>query len=295
MIIHLFGSNTPVGAAFQYIYKLNGHNNIFPYSRKVNKEDKNYCDMTDPYQFSQKKLEETSIIVSFAPIWITAKFLKKLKEYEPAFFNNVEKMIICSSSSFITKRFAFNNKDQSLFSKLKKSQDEIKLLCNLNKIKFIIIQPTMVYGSFDKFNDKNFSFLLKIMRWTPFLFLPKRTGERQPISCYELANVAFKLASNNKFFNTPKNEFLLIGGDKILSYKEMITLLRDSTKENDPARKCLLIEIPEIIFIFLAIPLLLLSFKSFESILRIFSNLSNFKCQSEITNSKSEGFPDSFF
>ena len=120
------------------------------------------------------------------------------------------------------------------------------------------------------------------MRWTPILFLPKRTGERQPISCYELANVAFKLVINNKFFNTSKNEFLLIGGDKILSYKEMITLLRDSTKENDPARKCLLIEIPEIIFIFLAIPLLLLSFKSFESVLRIFSNLSNFKCQSEI-------------
>ena len=73
------------------------------------------------------------------------------------------------------------------------------------------------------------------------------------------------------------------------------TLLRDSTKENDPARKCILVEIPEIIFIFLAIPLLLLSFKSFESVLRIFSNLSNFKCQSEITNQKSANFPDSYF
>ncbi len=295
MIIHLFGSNTPVGAAFQYIYKLNGYKNIFPYSRKVNKEDNNYCDMNDPYQFSQKKLEEKSIIVSFAPIWITSEFLKKLKEYEPDFFQNVEKIIICSSSSFLTKRFAFNKKDQLLFLKLKKSQDEIKQLCNHNKIKFTIIQPTMVYGSFEKYKDKNFSFLLKIMRCSPFLFLPKRTGKRQPISCYQLANVAFQLVIKNDFFNTPKNEFLLIGGDKILSYKQMITLLRDSTKENDKARKCLLIEIPEIIFIFSAIPLLLFSFKSFESVLRIFSNLSNFKCQSEITNSKSENFPDSYF
>jgi len=295
LIIHLFGSNTPVGAAFQHIYKLKGYQDIFIYSRKVNQENKNYCDMSDPYQFSKKKLEKNSIIVSFTPIWVTSKFLMKLNDYEPDFFENVEKIIVCSSSSFLTKRFAFNKDDQSLFLKLKKSQDEIKRLCNLNKIKFTIIQPTMVYGSFNNYKDKNFSFLLKIMRWLPFLILPKRTGTRQPISCYELANVTFQLVIKNKFFNIPDNEFLLIGGDKILSYKQMIIALRDSTKKNDPARKCFLIEIPDFVFIFLAIPLLLFSFKSFESVLRIFANLSYFKCQSEITNRKSAHFPDSYF
>ena len=292
MIIHLFGSNTAVGSAFKYIYKLNGYKNIFLYTRSVNKDDNNFCDMMDPYQFSKKILEKKSIIVSFTPIWVTAVFLKKLKDYEPDFFNNVEKIIVCSSSSFLTKRFAFNKFDQSLFLKLKKSQDEIKKICNSNKIKFKIIQPTMVYGSFEKYKDKNFSFLLKIMRWSPLLILPKRTGKRQPISCYQLANVVFRLVVEDKYFNISDNEYLLIGGDKILTYKQMIQSLRDSTKENDPARKCLLIEIPDFIFIILTIPFLLFSFKLFESLLRIFANLSNFKCQSEITNNKSKDFPD---
>ena len=90
------------------------------------------------------------------------------------------------------------------------------------------------------------------MRKLSIIFLPKNCGMRQPIHCYELANVFFSLI-NNKNSDLDCSR-ILIGGDNFVSYYEMLLLLQKSAAKNDPIRKCKIIIIPDLIFIILSIP-----------------------------------------
>lgn len=291
MIIHLFGSTTPVGSYFNEILKKRGYKKVFLYSRRDTNVGYNFCDMQKPDKFLETNSEEESIIISFAPIWITSDFLFKIYDNNPKFFCNVKKVIVCSSSSFKTKRFSFNKADQDLYYKLKISHEKIMNICISNNLDFKIVLPTLVYGSHNEFKDKNFRLLIKIMRLSPFLILPKNSGLRQPISCYQLANVFLKLLENDHFFENNIDPLLSVGGDQIISYIKMLELLKLSTNKNDLAKRCALIKVPNIVFLIISFPLIIISFKLFESVLRIFANLSHFTCQSEITNNPARSFP----
>ena len=292
MIVHLFGSTTPAGNAFVKLLKINGYKDVFLYSRNINNKNHIYLNMEKPEECSSFQLRKNSIIISFAPIWITSKFLLRLVKSNPNFLKNIKKIIVCSSSSVLTKRFAFNNFDKELFSKLKNSEEIIVDLCSSLNIKCMVVKPTLVYGSSGKYKDKNFSKLINLMRWLPFIVLPSNSGLRQPISCRQLANVFFNLLINEKYFYSLKSSSLIVGGDRILDYNKMLFLIRNSTKKNDLARKCIFIKIPDYLFIFLTFPLSFFSLKFYESVLRIFANLSNFTPQSEITNRRLSKFPD---
>ena len=292
MIVHLFGSTTPAGNAFVKLLNINGYKDVFLYSRNINNKNHIYLNMEKPEECSSFQLRKSSIIISFAPIWITSKFLLRLVKSNPNFLKNIKKIIVCSSSSVLTKRFAFNNFDKELFSKLKNSEEIIVDLCSSLNIKCMVVKPTLVYGSSGKYKDKNFSKLINLMRWLPFIVLPSNSGLRQPISCRQLANVFFNLLINEKYFYSLKSSSLIVGGDRILDYNKMLFLIRNSTKKNDLARKCIFIKIPDYLFIFLTFPLSFFSLKFYESVLRIFANLSNFTPQSEITNRRLSKFPD---
>ena len=294
MIVHLFGSTTPAGNALVKLLNDNGYKNVYQYSRNINNKNQIYLNMEKPEECSFKQFKKSSIIISFAPIWITSKFLLGLIKSNPNFLKYIKKIIVCSSSSVLTKRFAFNKFDQELFSKLRDSEKKIVDLCFSLNIKCMVVKPTLVYGSCGKYKDKNFSKLINLMRWLPFIVLPSNSGLRQPISCYQLANVFFNLITNEKYFYNLKSPSLVVGGDKTLDYNKMLFLIRNSTKKNDLARKCIFIKIPDNLFIFLTFPLSLFSLKFYESVLRIFANLSNFTPQSEITNQKLSKFPDKF-
>ncbi len=292
MIVHLFGSTTPAGNAFAKLLKDNGYKDVYQYSRNINNKNQIYLNMENTEEFSSLQLKKSSIIISFAPIWITSKFLLGVIKSKPNFLKYIKKIIVCSSSSVLTKRFAFNKFDKELFSKLKDSEEIIFDLCSSLNIKCMIVKPTLVYGSSGKYKDKNFSKLINLMRWLPFIVLPSNSGLRQPISCSQLANVFFNLITREKFFNSLKSSSLLVGGDRTLDYNNMLFLIRNSTKKNDLARSCIFIKIPDFLFIFLTFPLSFFSLKFYESVLRIFADLSNFTPQSEITNQKLSKFPD---
>lgn len=294
MIVHLFGSTTPAGNAFVKLLNDNGYKDVYQYSRNINNKNQIYLNMEKPEECSFQQFKKSSIIISFAPIWITSKFLLGLIKSNPNFLKYIKKIIVCSSSSVLTKRFAFNKFDQELFSKLRNSEKTIIDLCSSLNIKCMVVKPTLVYGSCGKYKDKNFSKLINLMRWLPFIVLPSNSGLRQPISCYQLANVFFNLITNEKYFYSLKSSSLVVGGDKTLDYNKMLFLIRNSTKKNDLARKCIFIKIPDYLFICLTFPLSLFSLKFYESVLRIFANLSNFTPQSEITNQKLSKFPDKF-
>ena len=105
------------------------------------------------------------------------------------------------------------------------------------------------------------------------------------------------------FFNlfektNPKKKIqskILVGGDTILTFNEMLIAIKNSTNNRDRARKCFLIFVPDKIFIFLISPIFILSRKKYEALLRVFANLSHFTQQHQLTNKKSKFFPNKDF
>ena len=63
-----------------------------------------------------------SILISCAPIWDFANFINNLHKKNSNLLNKINSMIVCSSSSVITKKFAFNEFDKDLVKKFELSK-----------------------------------------------------------------------------------------------------------------------------------------------------------------------------
>ena len=287
--IHLFGITTPTGKYIERIFKNKSEEyNIIGYSRS----DKMYKSIN----FEEKNLfiySNKSMLISCAPIWDFANFINNSYKKNTNLLKKINSMIICSSSSVITKKFAFNEFDKELVKKLELSENKLLDICKNLDIKCFIVRPTMIYGSIDGYHDKNISLIVKIMRLMPFIFIPKNTGLRQPIHALQLAKVIYFITSFyalNKE-NSIASKVFNIGGDEELTYKKLILRLKDSFPRKDPINNCYIAELPITIFILLLIPLSIFSPKLFELFLRMKSNLSGFLKASILIKQNPKKFP----
>jgi hypothetical protein len=291
MPLILFGSNNPTGAAFLDVCK------IYPveiWGRRPPsglERIHTYCDLAEIPSKSIKPIN--GILVSFAPIWLLASFLTHYFKNKPDILQDLEGIIACSSSSFMTKRFAFNNHDKQLSLRLVNAHNEIQNICSKLNVPCQIIAPTMVYGKINDYSDKNLSKIIKIMRTLPFIILPKTTGFRQPIHAKQLATVASRQASlmQSGYWPSHTDRIMTIGGDSILTYKDMILQIQEQLDQKDHAKKCRIFTVPDRIFFLCVIALLPINPKVFEAIMRICSNLSHFTKVHEILEEPPKRFP----
>ena len=291
--IHLFGGSSPVGISFCEKVNKEFRNdfNIYKYSR--NSKDKFLFDLLK----KDSKLvgnSKNSIIISFAPIWDLAFFLENIIKNDANSIKQFNTIIAISSTSVLTKRYAFNNFDKNLVSKLNNAEEKLISISKKNKIKLKIIRPTMIYGKIKNKSDKNISKILKYMRFLPYIILPKNTGLRQPIHIGQLADVTLKVAKdflNLEYDESYQSLTLNVGGDDEISYLEMLLLMKKSLPKNDFARKCRIIRLPDTIFYILAFPIIFINTRYFEAILRIKSNMNGFSPSHKITNTKIKSFP----
>lgn len=291
MMFILFGSNNPTGASF---LNMCSRNLVETWGRKSIENSRvshTYCDLSEIPTKTLKPLN--GVMVSFAPIWLLGPFLAHVIKDHPDAVKNLRGIIVCSSSSFLTKRFAFNRHDKELSQRLQKAQNLIANISTELSIPFQILAPTLVYGQANDYVDRNFSKLIQLMRLSPFILLPKTTGLRQPIHATQLAKVAYKQAEKMLSGSWTSNEpsLLTLGGDTILSYESMILKIKNATKKDDPARNCLLLSIPDKLFFLLIAPLLPFNPKLFEAILRINSDLSGFTKAHQILVEEPSVFP----
>ncbi|MFN9546474.1 MAG: hypothetical protein ACK6AD_05310 [Cyanobacteriota bacterium] len=291
MTIILFGANNPSGAAF-----LNACSISLPeiWGRRppVNSNARyTYCDLTKPPLPNTRSI--SGVLVSFAPIWLLAPYITQRHESQSESLQNLKGIIACSSSSFITKRFAFNDDDKELAAKLLQAHEMLRDICGKLNIPLQILAPTLVYGKVNGYTDKNISKISQILHMLPFVILPKTTGLRQPIHASQLAAIAFlqvqKILSGDWPDDEP--EVLALGGDSIITYENMISRIKFALEQSDAPVNCQVIIIPDKLFFFLATPLLLLNPKLFEAIMRIKSNLSGFMKVHEILRIPPVDFP----
>ena len=156
MNIHIFGATTNTGRAMlKDPYLKNNQINCFEYSRKNIGE--NYLELNNYNSFNLKNLEGESIFVSCAPIWIFANFIESLFELSCKNMENLKAIIVCSSSSIVTKRFSYNSWDKNLYKKLLNAENKIEKICIRYQVKCIIIRPTIIYGNIGQYRDHNLS------------------------------------------------------------------------------------------------------------------------------------------
>ncbi|MCT0208542.1 hypothetical protein [Synechococcus sp. CS-1332] len=255
----------------------------------------------DPPPFLPCDLETSSgeeqpprgLLVSFAPIWSFAPWLARYASSNPAGFAAVQGVIACSSSSVITKRFAANGFDRDLVQRLRQAEEQLTLTCAAQARPLRILAPTLIYGQAGPLGDRNLSKLRQLLRRLPLLPLPGQGGLRQPIHCRQLAAVALHLADRlpQDGFDPAQPVHLPLGGDDTLAYAVMLRRLQNATELGDAARSCRLLALPPRFFLALAAPLLLLSPKTFEAVLRMGADLAGFTPAHRILGGAPEPFP----
>ena len=289
--IHVFGISTPVGQSFREIFlRLSIQNDIFLYSRIGNPYIK--YDLEKPDSSIFEKFNRKSVIFSFAPIWHIVNFFKYLNSYDKKLFEKIDSVVIVSSTSTLTKRFSTNQFDKNLYSKLSYSENYLSALSNEVDFKLTIVRPTLIYGEINNYVDKNVSKIAKLMKKMPVIFVPKKTGLRQPIHIRQLSEVVFHIYDRLK--GCEDNRYLKIvdvGGDTTLSYFDMLCAIRDNLIKNKKIRYCWIMEVPNKLFYLLTFPCYLISPKFFDSLLRMQVDLSGFSTSSSITNKNPKTFP----
>ncbi|MCX5952955.1 MAG: hypothetical protein NTZ40_05565 [Cyanobacteria bacterium] len=233
------------------------------------------------------------ILVSFAPLWDLAPFLARLAEQRPGQLAAVRGVVACSSSSVITKRFAFNSFDRDLVQRLSASQDSLIRTCNDLGLPCTIVAPTLIYGRVGDHGDRNLSQLLQWMRRFPLLPLPADTGLRQPIHASQLAAVVRTLvmALVRQTDAAPTSEIIAVGGDDTLTYHELLLRLQQQCEASDRARGCRLVSMPSLLFRVLAAPLLLATPKGFEAVMRMQVDLAGFLPSHRLVGEDPRPFP----
>ena len=167
----------------------------------------------------------------------------------------------------------------------------------LNKkfnLKISLIRTSLIYGDIGFNEDKNLSLIINLMRKFIFLPIPRETGIRQPIHYSQLIKSILKISHsyiNNSESKKGQFNIIDIGGDEELTYEKMLQRIKENMEFDYLLRKCFLIKIPNRIFFLILSPVILISPKYYESILRISINMGGFKPVYKISGEKKSKFP----
>ena len=291
--ILLFGSSTKTG---NYIYQnydvFTNYSKVYRFSRR--KKADFYLDLKS-YNFPKKFfLDKKFTIISLAPIWLFVPYLESLLETKKIDKDNILGLIVTSSTSAITKKYAWNKYDQELSEKLIFWENKLSYLKKKYSLKKVtIIRPALIYGDIGSNSDNNLSLLLNIIKRTQFLLIPKETGLRQPI---HFSQLGASILNISKYFiedTKDKNSLrvLNLGGDEELTYEEIINKINNSFTKYRFLGKYIILKIPNRIFFFFCMPILVFSPKFYEAIQRIAINMGGFTKSYKVSGKNKEEFP----
>ena len=289
-IIKLLGSNTLIG---KYFIDTNVDYELVCFSRK--NKNHTFLDLQNEDTFLNFSCEN-SFIVSFAPIWLVKNLIKKLEENNLNELKTLKGVILYSSTSAITKRFAANTFDKILSKELISSEKEILSIFKKYSINCQIIRSTIIYGVYKDKDDRNFIKIINLFKKFPFCIIPSQTGYRQPIHFSQLSELTYLLLEKlNKNNSKDKiNQILEVGGDDEITYSHLLKRLSIVASDHKNKR-CKIITIPNKLFYVLIFPLLIFKPKIFEALYRMQSDLSGFPKYSDYTGKSSDKFPIKYF
>ena len=289
-----FGIRNTIGEELITLIKKNDTNyRIISYSRNFKKEKK--IDFLDNSTFKNIQDLENAIWINYGPIWDFSQFLEDIFKYRPELSNGIKAIISTSSTSVLTKKFAINDFDKKLVEKITYAENKIKKICIKNNIIYQIIRTSLIYGKSSNYNDKNLSKIINLMEIFPMILLPNNSGLRQPIHYSQVAEITLDKIKKIIDSEIIASNIIELGGDEEISYYEMINEIQKSLPKKHKGKNCKIIKIPQSLFILCSLPIILISLKNFEAILRINSNLAGFTPSHKILKKNPKKFPFNFF
>ena len=289
--IFLFGSSTKTG---QYIEsncsEFIANSKIYGFSRKESSAF--YLDLKSYIIPDGINFDKEFIIISLAPIWLFVPYLESFLKRKEINKNNILGIIVTSSTSVITKKYPWNKFDKNLYEKLFLWEEKLLFINRKYNIRSCIIRPTLIYGDIGKNSDNNISSLLKLMKKTFILPFPKNTGLRQPIHFSQLGQSILSISKSYLSDKSKKgtSKVLNLGGDEELTYQEILSRIRKSYSKTNNIN-CILLKIPNRLFLLLCIPIIIFSPRFYEAIQRITINMHGFKKSHEISGKQKKKFP----
>ena len=284
MIIRIFGITNPTGHFLYNRILKKKYKNIICYSRG----NANYSNIDiskkSPVELI-KKDNYDEIWISFCPIWILNKYLTTLINCNKHKKYKIRRIITCSSSSKITKKYSWNKYDKSLIEKISFAENNLIKISKKNNIHLSIIRPTMIFGNSGEFKDNNINKITSISKISPIIFLPKESGERQPIHISQLAKIIDNEISLEKY--QKRLNLINVGGDETLTYENLVRNILKKKKINS-----ILFVIKTELFFFIISPILLINPRLYSEIMRICSNLSGFTESHILLKNNKEKFID---
>ena len=179
MQLHIFGASTPSGEALRLLAaQVEPDWQMQVYSRRLAGAKR--CDFADPFGFRPAGVGIPAPWISFGPIWLLAPFLEELAQQHPERLKDFRGLIACSSSSALTKRFAFNDFDRALVARLINAEDQLLATCRRLDVPCRILRPSLIYGQVGPYGDRNLSRLLALMRRLPLCYCHPTQGCASP-------------------------------------------------------------------------------------------------------------------
>lgn len=160
-----------------------------------------------------EQLKASKTLIHCAPIWLLPKHLASLNKL------GVERMIVFSSTSVISKANSANSAEQALVTQLRRSEQELNEFCSKHAIALTILRPSMIYGYG---RDQNVSHIANfIKRFGCFLLVGNASGLRQPVHADDLVNACLNIITNERTFAKTYN----LAGAEAFTYRELIELI----------------------------------------------------------------------
>ena len=148
--------------------------------------------------------------ISVAPIWVLGDHFQLLESH------GIKRIVALSSTSRFVKFNSSDLTEQIVSKRLTEGEEKLQAWATKNKIDWVILRPTMIYGYG---GDKNVSVIAKFIR--QFHFFPlmgNANGLRQPVHADDVA----KACVSALLIPHVRNHAYNITGGETLTYKNMV-------------------------------------------------------------------------
>ncbi len=148
--------------------------------------------------------------VCLAPIWVLPDYFPMLAAYK------TERVVALSSTSIFTKQNSSDHTEQETADKLKNGEQRFIAWAEANRIEWVILRPTLIYGLGQ---DRNICEIARfISRFGFFPLLGAAQGLRQPV---HVGDVASACAAAMRSAQAGNHAYNLSGAER-LPYREMV-------------------------------------------------------------------------
>ncbi|MDH5551910.1 MAG: NAD(P)-dependent oxidoreductase [Nitrosomonas sp.] len=207
--VGLLGATSLVGECL--LSQLKQHDTyVTAFSRQTMQSDDDHVTWR---QLDVNKGQEAETISSWlcvAPIWVLPDHFNLLLAH------GAQRIIALSSTSRFTKNNSSDPSEQLLAQRLKEYEARFRKWAMANRIDWIILRPTLIYGLGQ---DKNITEIARfIQRFGFFPLFGAAKGLRQPIHAEDVATVCFNALSCSDI----KNQAYNLAGGETLSYRDMV-------------------------------------------------------------------------